>query len=794
MGQFLAHIRRTADGEILASQTVREHCRKAAEYTARALEPVVLSASGYLAGLVHDAGKFSTSFQDYLLHGVGTRGSVNHTFAGVRLLLHRYHGEGSEAYGNEVSEILAVAAGSHHGLFDCVDERGKNGFWYRLTKENIDFSEDDFFHFCVSREELDRYFQAAREEMALVLEKIRGMTGEDVSDAQYDEETAFYCGLLARLVLSAVIEGDRRDTAEFMTDVIFPEKRNADALKQLWGECQERVEKKLEEFPREAKIDCARREISDQCRRAAERPGGIFRLHVPTGGGKTLASLRYALAHARKYGKQRIIFISPLLSILEQNAAVIREYIQDDSIILEHHSNLIRTEQDPERLDQRELLMETWDAPVILTTLVQLLTALFSGKTAAIRRFHALCGSIIVIDEVQTVPGKMLSMFSLAMNFLSEICGATVVLCSATQPCMERAAHPIHSPIGELVPYSPQIWSVFMRTRWEDKGAMTLEGIGSFARGILEKEESLLIVCNKKNEAEELFHQMEDEEADVFLLSAAMCMAHRRDTLDRLRESLGRKDQKTVCVSTQVIEAGVDISFASVVRLAAGMDSLVQTAGLCNRNGESGPDVLAPVYLVQCLGESLGNLPDIQRGKAATLELLSEFSRNPEKYHSLDSDEAIRCYYHALYGRMPENYMDYKMPDRPFTLFSLLARNEKFESSSEPYYFRQAFRLAGASFEVFDQDTVDVIVPYGKGRELIEELCGGKAKYDMAYLKGLLEQVKPYTVSLFRYQYDRLEKEDGVIPLSGGAAGLAGHYNARTGFSLTEDDLEFLGV
>lgn len=793
MNHYLAHILRDAAGVSLAEQTVSEHCRSTAKYAAEALEPVSLAASGYLAGLVHDAGKYTASFQTYLVNQIGLRGSVNHTFAGVRLLLERFFHADAEDFSGVVSELLALAAGGHHGLFDCVDERRKNGFQHRLTKEDIGYDEaaDAFFRSCAGREELDQRFQAALSELTPVLERICSMTGEDASEERYNQETAFYSGLLSRLLLSAVIEGDRRDTAEFLNGTRFPAKRSGEALEKLWSTHLIQMEEKLDQFPQKSPIDQARRAISDQCRQAAEQPGGVFRLNVPTGGGKTLSSLRFALAHARRHRKQRIIFTSPLLSILEQNAAVIREYIQDDSLILEHHSNLIQTAEDGQRLDERELLTETWEAPIIITTLVQLLNTLFSGKTTAIRRFHSLCGSVIVIDEVQTVPSKMLSLFSLAVNFLAEICGATVVLCSATQPCTERIEHPIHSPISEIAPYDPAVWDVFRRTDIQSIGAMSLEQIAAFALERLDCADSLLIVCNKKDQAERLYGMLKGGDLALFALSAAMCVSHRRDTLDKLRRALERGGQKTVCVSTQVIEAGVDISFACVIRLSAGMDSVVQAAGRCNRGGEAGPGVLAPVYLVQCKNESLSRLPDIQTGQGATLELLTEFAAHPELYHNrLDSDEAIGYYYRALYRRELRGHHDYALKDRP-SLFSLLSMNG-YCTEDSPYYFRQAFRLAGSLFQVFEENTTDVVVPYGKGVELIHDLCGEKAGRDPAYLRSLLETAKPYTVSLYQYQINRLNMEHSLTPLQGGALGLSGHYGEQTGFSMGESDLEFL--
>ncbi len=789
---FLAHIRRDPTGMEEDVQTVKDHCRKTAQYAGRTMEAAGLAWAGYLAGLVHDAGKYTSQFQAYLRDSEGHRGSVNHTFAGVRLLLERYFTQGS--FSGVVCELLALAAGGHHGLFDCVDRDGKNGFQRRLTKADIGYEEatENFLRLCAGEEELDVLFRRACEELTLVLERILSLTDETCKFC--NDETAFYSGLLARLLLSAVIEGDRRDTAEFMRDVQFSPVRDAGEMRIIWGTCLDRVEGKLETLPRTSPIDLARRTISEQCRRLADQPGGVVRLNVPTGGGKTLSSLRYALAHAKKFGKRRIIFAAPLLSILEQNTAVVRNYVQDNSLILEHHSNLIRPKEDPDRLDELELLTETWDAPIIITTLVQLLNTLFSGKTSAIRRFHALWGSVIVIDEVQTVPSKMLSLFSLALNFLAEICDATVVLCSATQPCIEQIEHPLHAPIPDLVPYDPAVWRAFRRTRILDAGRKSLVEIAEFARTQLETADSLLIVCNKKAQAQRLYELLTDEELALFSLSAAMCVAHRRDTLDKLRQSLGRKGEKTVCISTQVIEAGVDISFACVIRLCAGMDSVVQSAGRCNRNGEAGPGVLAPVFLVQCQEGSLSRLPDIKLGHDATVELLCEFQRDPEQYAGrLDSDGAIGYYYRALYRREPTGHHDYVWHEGEPSLFSLLSLN-RYCTQDQPYYFRQAFRQAGTLFQVFEENTTDVIVPYGEGRELILELCGSRAKWDIPYARSLLEKAKLYTIALYQYQIDCLAAENALLSLPGGAIGLDKHYSEATGFSVDESDLNFLGV
>ena len=370
-------------------------------------------------------------------------------------------------------------------------------FFHRQTKEGIfyDESRQGFLAEVADEEELERLFHSAVREMAPMLDRLAALSTQ-ADDNEADRETAFYIGLLARMLLSAVIEGDRTDTAAFMDGIeppVFPED-----MRPIWTERLAFMEKKLAAFPRKTPIDLARHTISDTCAAGAARPGGVYRLNVPTGGGKTLASLRFALTHAAKWNCSRIIFTAPLLSILDQNAQVIRDYIGDDTLILEHHSNLAEPKETPERLQELELLTASWSAPIIITTLVQLLNTCFSGRTSAIRRFHALCGSVIVIDEVQTVPGKMLTLFNLAVNFLSEVCGATIVLCSATQPCLEAADHPLHRQPVDLVPQQKALWDVFKRTDIQNAGCAKLEELSQIVTEVLSSCDSLLVVCNTK--------------------------------------------------------------------------------------------------------------------------------------------------------------------------------------------------------------------------------------------------------------------------------------------------------
>lgn len=782
--EFYAHYYQ-GDSPYARKQTVAKHCRNTATYAKNALEAVGLGDSAYLAGLLHDMGKMKREFQDYLLEEKGHRGSVNHTFAACRLLLTQFHAEKAAECQDLTAELLAFAVGAHHGLFDCVDQNGHSGFLHRLEKDGIGYQEclDNYMSECADMEELNELFLTANRELTSIYERI-GALAKDC-----DEEYFFYYGLLARLLLSAVIEGDRRDTGEFQKETSAP--KMPDNYTNFWTPYLAHVEEKLSQFQWDTQIQQARAAISQTCSDYGEKVGGIICLNVPTGGGKTLSSLRFALNHAKKWGKHRIIFTAPLLAILDQNAPTIKDALGDDSIVLEHHSNVVNTTEGSE-LDAKELLIDGWYSPVIVTTLVQFLNTLFAGRTTAVRRFQSLCNSIIVIDEVQTIPSKMLSLFNLAINFLTHICGTTVVLCSATQPCFDQVQHALWTTPGQMVPFDQGLWKPFRRTKIVDAGRMTLEETANFIRVTMEQTKSLLVVCNKKDQAAYLLEALSDTAAVSCHLSASMCQAHRRQTLDQLNEDL-KAQKHCLCVATQVIEAGVDISFSCVIRLTAGMDNIVQSAGRCNRNAEVSQ---APVYIVTLLDENLGHLEEIQRAKNATISLLETFRREPERFDSdLASEKSIDFYYRRFYGSMRQGAQDYPLEKERSSLFKLLSDNLDYWDDTSTFCGRfmlnQAFRMAGNAFTVFDTDTQDVVVPFGDGKKLIEELAA-QSTVDVKFLETWLPKAKHYTVSLYAYQIREL---DDVIAEYGGVLVLPPeYYSERTGFTLRPGKFDFLGV
>lgn len=383
---YRAHIALEPDSFKQRVQTCAEHSRSVAALARSHLAACGMGEAGYLAGLLHDCGKFTDEFDTYLTKAVSgesvQKGSVIHTFAGVRYLLERFHSHGVERSFSDISaEILAVCIGSHHGLIDLWNENHLNGFEHRLTKQPAyDRRAIAAFHAeCAGEEEIRERFQKADEEILRLYQE--GIAPH----ARNEAEVFFSLGLMARLMTSAVVDADRTDTRCFMEGIPHPAARQP-----AWEACAARVNAYVAAFPHSTPIQLARRAFSEECALAAENESGLYRLDLPTGGGKTLAALKFAVMHAQKHGMDRVIYTAPLLSIIEQNAGEIRKAVGDTASVLEHHSNLLQEQSSKEEITRTELLQETWDAQIIITTFVQLLNTLFSGKMSSVRRFHCL--------------------------------------------------------------------------------------------------------------------------------------------------------------------------------------------------------------------------------------------------------------------------------------------------------------------------------------------------------------------------------------------------------------------
>lgn len=775
--EYLAHLIH----ETLRSQTLEEHSKTVSHLAKKYGEDIGLSTLAELAGLLHDAGKAKHTFQTYLQQNdISQRGKINHSAAGAKYLMETFS-ESTTTEEKLCRQILALAILSHHsGLINSLDPEGNDKFTERLhPSAEIHYTESiqNYFSTCTTENSIAELFQKSVDEFKQHRNRVKTTTTDS-------EETIFYYGLTTRYLLSCLIDADRYDAYSFDADITTED--DDYHLSELWPELINRLEQHLASFPCTTDIEKLRSKISEDCKNFAKNQPGIYRLYVPTGGGKTLSSLRYALEHAKQYHKKRIIYAIPYTTIIDQNAQVIHDALQNDDIILEHHSNILReaegndtTGRDEEKgYDKdgrtiRELLTERWDAPIILTTTVQLLNTLFLGKNSSVRRMHNLAESILIFDEVQTIPVKCLNMFNTALNFLAEICGATIILCTATQPELTFTNRPLRlAPSPDIITNLPELFGKFKRTNIVDK--CTSEGfspaqIADFALENRSDNPSILIIANTTTTARNIHNALQNRMCQdrLYYLTTKLCPAHRKAKLAEIRNNL-ESNIPMICVTTQLIEAGVDISFSCVIRCIAGLDSIAQAAGRCNRHGES---ECKSVYIVNLANEELAKLPDIQIGKNTTVRILDEFKKRPDLYgDDLLSPDAVKMYYqYYFYER--EKEMDYRIrkSDSGFpedtTLYNLLSKNRIGTRASEyktpsPYLLKQAFASAGDLFEVIDQNTKSVIVPYGKGSEIIRKL---EFLQNITEIRKQIMLAQQYSVNLFTYEVDILS--NGIYPI-----------------------------
>lgn len=787
-------------------QSVQEHNHNVGKLAGSFLERVRLSATGCLAGDLHDIGKLTEAFENYIRNG-GRKGSVIHTFTPVRYLMERFHGPDG-TYGDMAAEIIAYACGAHHASFDCIGLDGKSGFKHRIDSKRVFYGEaiENLYKLGISDSKIRDRLKKASEEVQRKLE-VLSVVAMRAEENERNAEFSFYAGMLARLVQSAVVDADRQDTAEFMDQKEYPDSMTDEALRAMWCECVKKLEIHVSNKKDHGDITRARKAIADACRAMSDEKPGVFRFYAKCGAGKTLSSALFAVLHTCGTDvMERIFFVAPRLSIIDQNVKEIRECFGTE-LVLECDSNVSNERIDADgnkNEDYKEnykQLSETWRSPVVVTSAVQFLECLFGGSMTSIRRFHALCRSVIIIDEVQAIPRKMTSMFNMAVNFLVVACGSSVVLCSATQPKLEATKHGIRLDVKDMCPEEIVDDKVFDRTRLKYEGVFSCENVADLAAAELDRHRSALVVCNKKQQALDVYNAFEGRADKVYHISASMCMAHRIKVLKQMKMDLEAKDGRTVlCAATQVLEAGVDISFDLGYRVLAGLDSCIQTAGRVNRNGNEN-HMLGTLHLVRLEEEGLGRLKEIQEDQRAMIELLAEFEKDPVRFECrLDSSRAIARYYEIL-NRIAGYCHDYNIPEAPdgmmaHTLFDLLSLNRTLCRGRNPgHSLWQAFAIAGREFQVFDSGAYNVIVQYGRGKEIIEELNSEEGhKEDMRFLWPLLKEARHYTISLFKYQVDLLRKQGAILDLPGGAMGLMGHYDDDVGFVIDKVDMPFFDV
>ncbi len=754
---LLAHIRNSD----YAEQSVQSHLEEVSLIAREYGDSVNLGAHAELAGLLHDMGKFTQHFTTYLQNAVFkkevTKKKIDHSTAGAKYLYDRYYNQNT--FQNYVVETVGMAILSHHsGLQNFIHlDLKPSDYLRRVTNEELphyDEVVENFESIEGNEQRVKALIEEATNEFRAFIKSIKPFAKPNV-----------YLNLMQKLVFSCLIDADRTNTRCFEENEEnnqSPENENVfkDGYKELMAQVTKWKHQQV------TQINQLRNDLSESCDQFANKSSAIYTLTIPTGGGKTFASLRYALKHAQTHHKSRIIYVVPYTTILEQNAEAVRRIIKQPEAVLEHHANVIDDDNLDEEMDyyqiqnhkNLQLGRDNWDYPIIFTTMVQFLDAFFQKGTRKSRRLHNLTNSIIIFDEVQSVPYQHSELFNAAVNFLHIVGNSSIVLCTATQPAIDKSNHPILlKENSEMVPNLNRVVDAFKRVTFHNKverEGWDVDQIGNFTEQIVQKVDSVLIILNTKTVVRKLYERLaEQEEAYVVHLSTSMCPSHRKEKLAEIKGKLGK--EKVICISTQLIEAGVDISFESVIRSLAGLDSIAQAAGRCNRNKEV---EIGDVYLIRAKDEHLSKLPEIRIGGEVTENYILS---NPQYAEMLLNPETIRTYFSHFHAEASREIL--RNPKRlDYELIDLL--NGSFAAKQSPQTKSTGmFKTIERYFEAISSPTTGVLVPFGEGKNIIARL--NEKINDHTLFNQLLKQAQQYSVNLYDYELQKLSSENLVTPL-----------------------------
>lgn len=765
-------------------QPIESHLQRVAKLSSDAARPIHLSATARLIGLFHDLGKITPDFQTHLLwstqHPLSqAQSKVDHSTAGGQFILSK--SDGSNEFSLISTEIIAHTIYAHHtGSLDLYDIKGESVFLSRSGKENIldRVDIDYFFSNIISHADFIHLLSESEKE----IERLDSLIGKTTScnDGESNEKYYYYFGLIQKLLLGILVDSDRRDSAEFELQNNIAHEYNPSTL--FLG-LSERLESAIRSFDSPttplSKINFLRQQISEDCLSSANSPTGIYQLSVPTGGGKTLASMRFALNHAITHNKKRIIIVIPYTSIIDQTAEVLRG-VFGDGVVYEHHSDIIPPSEEYKNITSR------WDAPIIVTTQVQFLNTIFDGRNTSLRRLQALVDSVIVFDEIQTIPIRCTHLFNSAVNFLAHICNTTTLLCTATQPPLERLGCPVElSPNPQIARNSADVFESFRRVRVERISQEVGISLDNLAREIVRGCNELgnvLCIVNLTKQARELYCFVSDlvsssSNTKVLHLSTKMCPAHRKSVLAQLTSSR-HQNERIICIATQLVECGVDISFPLVYRALSGLPSITQAAGRCNRNGEIDCGV---VRLFELENENLLMLPEISQGKGLVKEILHTL----DDPNTLLDQSTMHTYFDRYYNNISQKTLRYPLKSANGTIYDLLAANNlgvgarEERGESVDLFFPQAFKTAGKEFSVIDSNTQSVLVPYGDGEKLIALF--DKVQEKKKIYKNL-QKAQRYCVNLFENEVAKLKKKNTVYETKSGVLALKKEfYDRNTG-------------
>lgn len=709
-------------------QTLSEHSNEVARRAEAFAEKFGMGAWGRSLGLLHDAGKVSQGFQKRLEGGP----SVDHSTAGAKLAIDLYKSTG---------RFMAYELSGHHGGMPCGIMRAKGLQSSRTPlderlKSQIE-SYDAFFELIDAGE----IVLPNSKELGAPMRLHRAFNGT--------ANKVFSTFVLGHFLFSSLVDADYLDTECFMTPEASEarEARKLASVEELLAKLEAHMAKIMEEA-KDTSVNRARRAVYENCLVAALQAPGLFTMTVPTGGGKTLSSMAFALRHAVEHGMERVIVAIPFTSIVEQSAATLKEIFGAENV-LEHHSNYDFSNLDDEEKAKQRLAIQNWDAPIVVTTNVQLFESLFSNKPSKSRKVHNLTNSIIILDEAQTLPDSLLKPSLAMLEELTLGYGASIVLCTATQPALD-GLWPFGAEPREIVACRETFDEAFgNRVRYEmldtiDKNdlveqlaarheVLCVVGTRSLARTVFEDVVARAVDRGDLSDAE----HASDE--GFFHLSAFMVPMHRSAVIEIIRGRLDRKE-RCVVVSTQLVEAGVDVDFPEVFRELAGLDSVVQAAGRCNREG--GLPGGGTVHVFECA-------IDGKRQKTSVwLEKMKSIARDTIRQNGGEVDEAL----------IPRFF------DTRYSTENLDAKGI-FESTTAPDLVQSGFKTmpyeqCAVDYRIIEDDSVPVFVPWGdEGHKMLHELLASENPASLAM------RLQRFSVGVPVWQIGAFEKADALEEL-----------------------------
>lgn len=684
-------------------QPLREHLDEVARLAEERAAKFGAGKLGRIIGLAHDIGKYSKDFQKRL---EGNTTKVDHATAGAQQLWKRWQ--------NPIGKALAFTVAGHHGGLPDGNRGDIKNLPGRLEKKDI----PDYQEFA---KEIN----------------IPDLCQDDLRNIPHAKDvamSAFSFSFCIRMLYSCLVDADYLDTERFMNAEKYMARPGTVSMEKIF----ERLEKKLATLAERNRqntslINTARQDILKRCLQMADFKPGLFTLTVPTGGGKTYSSMAFALKHAVTHGKERVIYVIPYTSIIEQNAQVFREALEkNDNVVLEHHSNFEYPEGSFDDWEKHEkahrLAAENWDMPVVVTTAVQFFESLYDNKGSRCRKLHNMTNSVIILDEAQMMPLDYMKPCLWALAELVLNYGATVVLCTATQPAIKEFVPGNLEPV-EIMDDPAALQKTFKRVAVHYRGKMTDNEV---IAGMMENSQVLTIV-NTRRHARILFDLLLEQTTEgVYHLSARMCPAHRKAVLAEIKKAL-LEGKPCRVVSTQLIEAGVDVDFPAVYRSAAGIDSIAQAAGRCNREGRR-KDGFVIVFEPEAHGMPTRGRFELVAG--LTRMVLRQIDQSENDLMSL---AAIEDYFRQLLSIESDKLDAQKI---------LNAIKDGGEELSFPFV-----EIAN-KFQLIDSATVSVVVPWDDYvLDVMEEL------EHHPFPASKMRSLQPYIVQVYQYELEALQKE-----------------------------------